>query len=519
MSPRIPNNPPVFTENQAVSGSDEIQLDQQQRLPNSLTNVLPRRARGPHPLQNEFAANIRRNQAAEGATSGHTQLNPPPIAGHTSDVVEKQTALALVQKSRSFSSCLDSPEGRQVHDYLTHQKEITVLVGIANGFGFQASAVTGMRRLQELGFKGRFAVLVEGDNKFARQKFEFLAKSYQKTIKFNIYNAKNPPPANELGMTFACDDYDKWDTADRFAKECNTKNFIHLSTTGWKGGHQQVYANGRLQEFSPEVLENGILECGSGDAASHEGEVSRQVKSIIKAKEKKGMKVVVKYELHDWPSNVRDRESASPEKIGLRGEEELSLLVESLLQHQQEPILLCVVGKLPDLPKNLIGSPRFGKVFDPAFLGKPARGDVKLLHLKHVDNLSFDYLEQHCDLAIGEGAKFLASAKKFGTPFLVGGRNYLQKLPIDEAFMENSDFANASTALTAAIDPPETQGTRAAPPPPSREQRLKDLSTYYEKCLSGKLRSFYDDWSEAFLSLPCKTFEGVRMVLPVTPEN
>lgn len=403
-----------------------------------------------------------------------------------------------------------------MRNYLAQQSEITVVVGIGPGHGHQKAAVTGMLRLQELGFKGKFAVIFEGDNKYARNKFEFLAKSYPE-IKWKAHSEEKAP-SNDLGATFACDDHYQRKTAEGFAKHYRTKDFIKLGPTGWMKGAQQIYAHDSNHELPEDVATDGILECGSGASSMPPEGISREVKTLVKGQSKGNWQLISIYGLHDWPAQSGRKDSSKPEVVGLSGKDELGLLLEGLLARGSGgPAVVCVVGELPEIPSEIKESKRFKKVFDSAFLSLPAfrlsKGEVALVHLSKVDEKDFHHLVRNADLFVAEGANSLSFAKKSGTPFLIGGRQILQPGRGDEHFLDQENFKKASTALTAALDSHAGSSvTQEAHASPSREQRLEDLSAYLDKCLEGQLKSFYEQGAERFLSRPDKVFEAVHRV-------
>ncbi len=414
----------------------------------------------------------------------------------------------------SFANCLQSPDAAKIQAYLTAQPSVTVIVGIGPGHGHQKAALTGMQRLNELGFKGRFSIIVENDNKFARDKFKFLVKSYD--LKWKLYDERQCP-SNQLGLTFACDDHFKRSSAQGFADHYKTSQFVRLGPTGWVKGAHEVFTHGLNVQLASKVAQEGILECNAFTATS-DG-LRRDVNTLIKGKESGKWQLVLVHGLHDWPSQVSRTPSTPAESVGLSGKDELDILLTALLKRaSSKPVAVCVVGQQPTISASIQKASSFKKsIFVSSVLGIPgfhgsnglasrrlSTGDVGLVHLPQVAEKDFQQLIGHADLIVAEGANSLSAAKKNGTPFLVGGRQTSHG-GANNYFLAQEVFLKASRALSTAlpISPSKTN---------ERGQRTAALSDYLSECLEGQFSAFYAGGKEQFLDCPDKLFEALRQV-------
>lgn len=451
------------------------------------------------------------------------------------DRKEKRSNIAdLIQRSSAFSTCRDTEEAREIKKILGAQKYIVVVVENGSGYGHQKAAATGMQRLVELGFQGVFLVRVAGGSESIRNRLDFLLQSSPE-IKFHHTKRKHDEKLN-LGFCFASD-------GPRFDshKKYNVNHFISLAPTDWTGTQEKIFSD--QIKWSSELvntIESGILEAESCAQALPPPE---SICNLITGRELGYYKIISIYGLRDWPTTPQAKISTLPQVIGLAPDQELDILIKSLLTRDvsNAPVVIPIIADTMIDVREVSNRVKIVQNIDNFDAKSLENGEIVIVMCGKLPPHSFNAIVRNSDLFIAEGSNSISLAKREGIPFLVGGRQY----PRRDGLKDNSAYAAASKSLTYALPENFTFFDRRSMnemnSKSSRDaemfslqlrvkaqetakkfslaQRTKNLSHFIGNCLDGHLHSDYQACQSDFLSRSDKVFASLASVCAAQERN
>jgi hypothetical protein len=442
---------------------------------------------------------------------------------------DSATVHAFLRAESGFQSCLGNKSAKRVGAYLRSQQAIKVIVNKGGGFGHQHAAVTGMRRLRELGFGGTFLVSCASEGENVKERLQFLARPHPNLHIDYLSYRDVIAQKTELGFCFAGDLMRQSSFA--LDKTYNVDHFVLLNPTDWPGMPWMGIANeidgrNRYLNTVSKILAEGVLDCRSHPVADETAHRAAVVEGLIAGRREKYWHLVPIYGLRDWPTRARQSMLRRPTQIGLTAAQELAVLALALSGRDPaaRPVIVPVLDRIaPDVLQELEKYPRVKVVRDVAGLAVSAResGAVIFFDMPVLTPDQFDKLVMQADLYVAEGANSVSFAKKEGIPFVRGGRAYLDALSdqsMPESIPEGAAYRNAGIALQHAFvenipDEPDLIGGRLKASLLTLEKRGDYVRKLVELCLAGKTGDFYRTASGKFKARPDKIYAAVLLIL------
>ena len=436
---------------------------------------------------------------------------------------------AFLRAESGFQACLGGKSAKRVCAYLRSLREIKVIVTKGGGFGRQHAAVTGMRRLRELGFGGKFLVWCASDGENVKERLQFLARPHPNLDIDCVSYRQLIAHKTELGLCFAGDLMRQSSFA--LDKTYNVDHFVLLNPTDWPGMPwigiaNEIDARNRYVNTASQILAEGILECRSHPVADDTAHRADVVESLIAGRREKFWHLIPVYGLCDWPARARQTMLRQPTQIGLTAAQELAVLAQALSSRdgQAKPVIVPVLDQIaPEALLELEKTPRVKVVHDIAGLTASAiePGAVLFFDMPALTPDQFDKLVMQADLYVAEGANSISFAKKEGIPYVRGGRAYLDAFSdqsIPESIPEGAAYRNAGIALQHAFvenipDEPDLIGGRLKASLLTLEKRGDYLRKLIDLCLAGKTGDFYRTASTKFKARPDKIYAAVLLIL------
>jgi hypothetical protein len=463
--------------------------------------------------------------------------NPPPslnrssVAGASRPRNELNVA-ELAKRIRTeapFSTCMDSDSAQQIRAFLGKQIEIKVLVGRGDGHGHQQAAVTGMGRVLELGFTGKFLVNCMGDSDNIQRRFDFLAESYPQLQIEHKKRKEFTKAQAALGFCFADDILNYSDNT--LHKTYGVDHFVSLNPTDWVMPSNVVHPYESKNTDIYYLLEEGILESTLPTRANErtDANIERCINQLVSGKQEGRWNLVPIYGLHDWPAKAEQRISRSPTEVedpkilGLTASQELRILAESLTGRDahHKPVVLPILSQIDaQIVSELAGLDRVKIVHDYTELAalEPQAGDVVFVRMPSLPVHQFQQLVGEADIFVGEGCNSICFAKSRGIPFLHGGRDWSEDSS-KERPPKNDMFNNANTALQSAFtesvprDNPHAAKAIEKTDLLPQQKRAEDVRAFMDNGLAGRLAPFYKEASDNFNRRPDRVFAALMYVL------
>jgi hypothetical protein len=440
-----------------------------------------------------------------------------------------------IRTEAPFSTCMASESAQHIRAFLSKQTEIKVLVGQGDGHGHQQAALTGMGRLLELGFTGKFLVNCRGDSADIQRRFDFLAESYPQLQIEHLKGKKFTKAQTALGFCFASDTLNYSDNT--LHKTYGVDHFVSLNPTDWVMPSNVVHPYESKNTSIYYLLEEGILESTLPTRANErtDASIDRCINQLVSGKQDGRWNLVPIYGLHDWPAKAEQRISDSPTVVedpkilGLTPRQELGILAESLTGRdaQCKPVVLPILSQIdPQIASELAGLDRVKIVDGLSELAalEPQAGDVVFVRMPTLPVHQFQQLVAEADLFVGEGCNSICFAKNRGIPFLHGGRDWSEDSS-QERPPKNDLFNNANTALQSAFtesvprDNPHAAKAIEKTNLLTQQKRAEDVRAFMEDGLAGRLAGFYREASDKFNRRPDRVFAALMYVLAKEEAN